>query len=251
MPSVADFLGNPLSDQWRLLEDGARELGITLTADHLAAFKKYLSELEVWNEKINLTARIGSREVILKDFFDSLSVVKYLSRNARVLDLGSGAGFPGIPVRIVREDLWVVLLEANRKKSHFLKHIIRHLGLSGIEAVWTGEGKELPLCDFVVARAFGPLGRLAATAAQYLMPEGSLIAMKGKKGEEELSAALPGVVASKTKKPVIGVPVDAKLGGLDALLSIVQMPPGVPVACVGIDNAKNAAYLAIRILTCK
>ena len=63
-----------------------------------------------------------------------------------------------------------------------------------------------------------------------------------------LSAALPGVVASKTKKPVIGVPVSAKLNGLDALLSIVQMPPGVPVACVGIDNAKNGAYLAIRIL---
>ncbi len=63
-----------------------------------------------------------------------------------------------------------------------------------------------------------------------------------------LSAALPGVVASKTQKPVIGVPVSAKLGGLDALLSIVQMPPGVPVGCVGIDNAKNAAYLAIRIL---
>ena len=64
-----------------------------------------------------------------------------------------------------------------------------------------------------------------------------------------LSAALPGVVASKTKKPVIGVPVSAKLGGLDALLSIVQMPPGVPVATVGIDNGKNAAYLAIRILS--
>jgi 5-(carboxyamino)imidazole ribonucleotide mutase len=63
-----------------------------------------------------------------------------------------------------------------------------------------------------------------------------------------LSAALPGVVASKTDKVVIGVPVSSKLGGLDALLSIVQMPPGVPVACVGIDNAKNAAYLAIRIL---
>ncbi len=63
-----------------------------------------------------------------------------------------------------------------------------------------------------------------------------------------LSAALPGVVASKTKKPVIGVPVSAKLGGLDALLSIAQMPPGVPVACVGIDNGANAAHLAIRIL---
>lgn len=63
-----------------------------------------------------------------------------------------------------------------------------------------------------------------------------------------LSAALPGVVASKTRKPVIGVPVGAKLGGLDALLSIAQMPPGVPVATVGIDNGANAAYLAVRIL---
>ena len=63
-----------------------------------------------------------------------------------------------------------------------------------------------------------------------------------------LSAALPGVIASKTEKPVIGVPVSTKLGGLDALLSIVQMPPRVPVACVGIDRGENAAYLAIRIL---
>lgn len=63
-----------------------------------------------------------------------------------------------------------------------------------------------------------------------------------------LSAALPGVIASKTDKPVIGVPVSAKLGGLDALLSIAQMPPGVPVASVGIDRGENAAHLAIRIL---
>jgi len=63
-----------------------------------------------------------------------------------------------------------------------------------------------------------------------------------------LSAALPGVVAAHTRLPVIGVPLSAALGGLDALLSTVQMPPGVPVACVGIDNAKNAAHLAIRIL---
>ncbi len=66
-----------------------------------------------------------------------------------------------------------------------------------------------------------------------------------------LSAALPGVVASKTTKPVIGVPVNVKLEGLDALLSIMQMPPGVPVATVGIDNGKNAALLAIQILALK
>ena len=63
-----------------------------------------------------------------------------------------------------------------------------------------------------------------------------------------LSAALPGVIASKTEMPVIGVPVSTKLGGLDALLSIVQMPPRVPVGSVGIDSGENAAYLAIRIL---
>lgn len=67
-------------------------------------------------------------------------------------------------------------------------------------------------------------------------------------GVAGLAAHLPGFIASRTDKPVIGVPVSAKLGGLDALLSIVQMPSGVPVACVGIDNAKNAAYLALRIL---
>ncbi len=63
-----------------------------------------------------------------------------------------------------------------------------------------------------------------------------------------LAAHLPGFIASRTEKPVIGVPVSSKLGGLDALLSIVQMPSGVPVACVGIDNARNAAFLALRIL---
>ncbi|MDF0590004.1 5-(carboxyamino)imidazole ribonucleotide mutase [Candidatus Methanocrinis natronophilus] len=66
-----------------------------------------------------------------------------------------------------------------------------------------------------------------------------------------LSAALPGVIASQTDRPVIGVPVSAKLGGLDALLAICQMPPGVPVACVGIDNGENAAHLALRILSTK
>ncbi|KCZ70317.1 phosphoribosylaminoimidazole carboxylase, PurE protein [Candidatus Methanoperedens nitroreducens] len=66
-----------------------------------------------------------------------------------------------------------------------------------------------------------------------------------------LSAALPGAIASRTKKPVIGVPVSSKLGGLDALLSIAQMPKGVPVACVGIDNGENAAHLALRILGTK
>jgi 5-(carboxyamino)imidazole ribonucleotide mutase len=94
--------------------------------------------------------------------------------------------------------------------------------------------------DFQVISAHRDLNKLD----DYLKKSKSLIfiAIAG------LSAALPGVIASKTDKPVIGVPVSAKLGGLDALLSIVQMPPRVPVACVGIDRGDNAAYLAIKIL---
>jgi len=79
---------------------------------------------------------------------------------------------------------------------------------------------------------------------QYVSKSGARVFI----GIAGLSAALPGVIASLTKRPVIGVPVSTKLGGLDALLSIVQMPPGVPVACVGIDNGENAALLALRIL---
>lgn len=86
--------------------------------------------------------------------------------------------------------------------------------------------------------------RNASELEEFLLktPAKIIIAIAG------LAAALPGVCASKTKKVVIGVPVSAKLGGLDALLSIVQMPSGVPVATVGIDNGKNAAHLSIRIL---
>ena len=90
-----------------------------------------------------------------------------------------------------------------------------------------------------VASAHRDPEKVAALARQDV---GVFIAVAG------LSAALPGVIASQTKRPVIGVPVSAALGGLDALLSIAQMPKGVPVACVGINNGQNAAHLALRIL---
>lgn len=98
-------------------------------------------------------------------------------------------------------------------------------------------------CDVIVSSAHRDPDRtaeLARTAEE--KGYGAVICGAG------LSAALPGVVAAHTRLPVIGVPLSAALGGLDALLSIAQMPPGVPVACVGIDNARNAAHLALRIL---
>ncbi len=178
-------------DPWSLLIDGARELGISITPDHVALFKKYLDELTAWNKKFNLTARTEAREIILKDFVDSLTVARYVDYGKRILDLGSGAGFPGVPLKILRPELTLVLLEANRRKFHFLRHIIRMLGLTNTEAHWTEDREALPPFDCVISRALGPLAKFAALATPHLGPGGVLIAMKGRSGEEEFSAALP------------------------------------------------------------
>src|SRR5512139_3174043 len=103
-------------EPWNLLIEGAATLGISLTRDQMKAFELYLKELNLWRKKINLISRKDDREIILKDFLDSLTLLKYLPQDTSVLDLGSGAGFPGIPLRIVRPGLKIVLLEATRKK---------------------------------------------------------------------------------------------------------------------------------------
>lgn len=180
----------------RLLIEGAGELGVSLTDEHIGAFVRYIDELKVWAEHMNLIRRKDDREVVMKDFIDSLTVIGYLSESASVMDLGSGAGFPGIPVKIVRPDLRMVLLEARRKKVFFLKDLIRHLGLERTEAHWYGEIKEMGKnfegsFDFVVSRAFGSLREFSSTGVPFLKQGGILLAMKGKKGKAELDEDLP------------------------------------------------------------
>ena len=180
----------------RLLIEGARELGVFLTDEHISAFERYLHELKVWAEHLNLIKRKDSREIVLKDFLDSLTVIRHLSESASVMDLGSGAGFPGIPVKIVRSDLRMVLLEARAKKVSFLKNLIRHLRLEGTEAFWYEEGKGMGrnfrgAFDFVISRAFGSLQKFADIGAPFLKRGGILLAMKGKKGKAELDKDLP------------------------------------------------------------
>jgi len=180
----------------RLLIEGADELGVFLTDEHISAFERYIHELKVWAEHINLIRRKDDREIVLKDFLDSLTVIRHLSEGASVMDLGSGAGFPGIPVKIVRPDLRMVLLEARRRKVFFLKNLIRHLGLGGTEAYWYGErtekGKDFRgTFDFVISRAFGSLQEFSKTGAPFLKRGGILLAMKGKKGKAELDEGLP------------------------------------------------------------
>ena len=114
-----------------LLIKGASDLGITLSGQNVSEFLIYLQELLSWNRKVNLTAITQEREVVVKHFLDSLACSKALDRSPSVsfLDVGSGAGFPGLPLKIVYPDLDLILLEPNLKKTAFLRHIIGTLHL--------------------------------------------------------------------------------------------------------------------------
>jgi 16S rRNA (guanine527-N7)-methyltransferase len=113
---------------------GAQALQIPLTDFHIEQFYVYLKELLEWNKKVNLTSITDTREILVKHFLDSLAVDRCL-RAGRLLDIGSGAGFPGLPLKILNPDRDVTLLEPNHKKVAFLHHLIGMLSLSGISVV--------------------------------------------------------------------------------------------------------------------
>jgi 16S rRNA (guanine527-N7)-methyltransferase len=118
-----------------LLVEGAEVFGIRLNETQVAAFDLFLRELLKWNQKINLTAIRSGKGIVLKHFLDSLSAFPYLSRTVSLLDIGSGAGFPGIPLKIVHPSLEVTLIDSVRKKIDFQRHVIRMLGLKGTESI--------------------------------------------------------------------------------------------------------------------
>ncbi len=183
---------------FELLLGGSSRLGIYLKEDQAFSFYKYLIELRVWRRRMNLISRSDDREIVIKDFLDSLPGQEYFFQGAYLLDLGSGAGFPGVPLKIVRTDLKVVLLELIQKKVYFLKNLARVLDLKGIEIYRAGE-KEIEKnlwrkFDFVISRAFGSLDKFAAAGLPFLKPGGILMAMKGKKGEDELERHRPALL---------------------------------------------------------
>jgi 16S rRNA (guanine527-N7)-methyltransferase len=174
-----------------LLIEGATAFGIHLDERDVEAFDLYLKELLKWNQKINLTAIRSEKGIVLKHFLDSLSVYTYLSKTASLLDIGSGAGFPGIPLKIVQPSLEITLIDSVRKKVDFQKHIIRTLGLKGIEAIHGRvQDKEIiqsfgEQFDTVISRAFSNLQTLLILSFPFLKKGGVVLAMKGeRKGEE-------------------------------------------------------------------
>jgi 16S rRNA (guanine527-N7)-methyltransferase len=178
-------------EEEKILLAGAREIGVLLSREQIKQFSLYLNELLLWNQKMNLTSITKSVDIVTKHFLESLMLVRYIRGKHSLLDLGSGAGFPGIPVKIVMPDIGVILLDSREKKVFFQRHIIRMLGLKGIDAIheraddMAQKEKYRESFDIVVSRAFASLEVIFRMGAPFIKKGGLLIVAKGKKGFEE------------------------------------------------------------------
>jgi 16S rRNA (guanine527-N7)-methyltransferase len=176
----------------KTFREAAAAIHLPLEERAVDLFGLYYRELMLWNKKINLVSIRTPEDVLIKHFIDSLTPVPFISRPAgRLLDIGAGAGFPGIPLKIAMPALKVFLLEASRKKSSFLRHLIRQLPLAQTVVIHTRtesamlEDAYRQTFDTVISRGAFKLPELVAVGRFFLSPGGLLIAMKGPFCEEE------------------------------------------------------------------
>ncbi|PID39610.1 MAG: 16S rRNA (guanine(527)-N(7))-methyltransferase RsmG [Proteobacteria bacterium] len=177
---------NVNSEQWhRTVIEGARALGVDVSLDQARTMGLHAAELLLWNRSVNLTAITEPLAVAVKHYVDSLAALSLLGEAKRVLDAGSGGGFPGIPLKISRPGLSLTMVDSVRKKISFLKHAVRTLGLREVDAVHgrlEAMGRHPDYCgrfDLVICRAFASLDDFAARTVAFLAPGGCLIALKG------------------------------------------------------------------------
>ena len=176
------------------LKKGLAAFGITPTEEACEAFSAYEKLLLEWNEKMNLTAITAHDEVVNKHFVDSISCQSMIPEGAALLDIGTGAGFPGVPLRIVRPDLRVTLMDSLLKRLSFLDVVIEELALSGAETVHmraedAGHSPHREKYDVVCARAVANLPVLCEYCLPLVKCGGVFLALKGQGGREEAEAA--------------------------------------------------------------
>lgn len=166
-----------------------------LSEEQLESFKKYYKLLTKWNEKINLTAITKEEDVITKHFADSLTILKYIPNGSKVIDVGTGAGFPGIPLKVANKSLDVTLLDSLNKRILFLDEVIKELDLKNIQTIH-GRAEEVAhdkthreQYDIAVCRAVAKLNVLAEYMLPYLKVGGTFICMKGPNIDEEIETS--------------------------------------------------------------
>jgi 16S rRNA (guanine527-N7)-methyltransferase len=180
-----------------LLIKGAAELGITVTGMQAARMIEYMEILIEWNKRINLTAITGERDIILRHFLDSLTCAAtgYVGNGCKAIDVGTGAGFPGIPLKIIYPGLNITLLDSLRKRVTFLEHLSTQLGLEGAVPIHgraedlardTEHREEYQLC---FSRAVAPLSVVSEYCLPFVKPGGVFLAMKGPGYLEEADQA--------------------------------------------------------------
>lgn len=183
-----------MTGNWRdILSTGAAQLGVSLDSDQVTRFALFVAELKKWNRRINLTAITSDQEIVAKHLVDSLTLAAVLPNSGRLLDIGSGGGFPAIPLAIVYPGLSIVSVDAVGKKITFQRHIGRLLSLTNLTALHVRAEElaeqEQPGFDWVVSRAFSSIPLFARLALPFLKPDGTIVAMKGRGGEGEAAAA--------------------------------------------------------------
>ena len=204
-----------------LLTAGAGEIGVSLSPAQVDALLRLVDELERANSQFNLTAIRDRPGMLVKHVLDSLSLHPYL-RGTRIADIGTGAGFPGLPLAVVNPARRFALIEATGKKARFAAQAALDMGCANVEVVHTRAESYRPfeLFDTVIARALSSLQDFVAYAGHLCAPQGRLLAMKGKRPEEELGAV------PKTFR-VLAVH-RLKLPGLDDERHVVELCPARP-----------------------
>lgn len=188
-------------DLKELLNNASTEVGVPLSEAQIVDFSIYMKELKKWNRRINLTSLKKDTDIVIKHFVDSLAAVTCIPMGSFCMDIGSGGGFPGLPIKIARPDLRFLLVEATGKKIAFLNHMIQELKLKNIRSLQQ-RAESSGFVDImggqlgtVIARAFSDMERLLEIGAPYLKKGGLLIAMRGKIKEKP---PLPGKDELKT-----------------------------------------------------
>ncbi len=197
----------------QILASGAEEIGIGLNAAGAESLLRLVDELEVGNSQFNLTAIRDRPGMLRKHVLDSLSLQPYLV-GGRFADVGTGAGFPGLPLAIVNPERRFTLIEATGKKARFVAQTVERLGLSNVQVVNARAENYRPfeLFDTVAARALASLADFVAYAGHLCAPDGRLLAMKGKRPDDEISALpKPFSVLAVHRLKVPGLPDDRHL----------------------------------------